>query len=486
MLNTPTTVHAIGEISRDADRNLCDQLADRYAERISQGLLLPGARLPSVRDAAKRHAVSPSTIVATYDQLLARGLVAASPKRGFYVREAVHTAAHERVRQRGGDPTTATTHEPPQAPIDATALIRGMFHNITRESAPGLGTLPVAWLDLPVLHTAMRRAMVDDKRQSLSLKYGDPSGDMALRESLTVMMSGIGVIANPAQVITTVGATHALDVISRALLRPGDTVLVDDPGWAIEHARLQRMGMRLLPVPRGVEGPNLEVMRNMMQQHKPRLYVTVTVLHNPTGTSLSMSAAHQVLQLAEAHNVLIVEDDTYALFTDQALPRLSALDGLRRTLYVSGFSKIMVPGWRVGFMAVPHHLVNALVDTKLLGGLTSPALLERAMAQCIDQGALRRHAERVSQQLQAARARTQRLALDAGCTFVTPPQGLFGWVDTGVDTERVAQALLDEGWLIAPGRLFHVGGQPSTCMRINFATSQDAKFWRALTAVRGR
>jgi DNA-binding transcriptional MocR family regulator len=470
-------------LARDAGRNLSDQLADRYAQRITQGLLLPGAKLPSVRDAAKRHAVSPSTVVATYDQLLARGLVAALPKRGYYVRETVHATAHARVREKADQ---AAAPVQPQAPIDATALIRGMFHNVTRESAPGLGTLPIAWLDLPMLHSALRRAMADDKLQSSSLKYGDPAGDAKLRESLTIMMNGIGIAANTAQVITTSGASHALDIISRAVLRPGDAVLVDEPGWAIEHARLQRMGMRLLPVPRGLDGPNLEVMRNMMQQHKPRLYVTVSVLHNPTGANLSVGVAHQVLQLAEAHDVLIVEDDTYALFTHPHLPRLSALDGLRRTMYVSGFSKIMVPGWRVGYMAVPRALVHAVVDTKLLSGLTSPALMERAMAHCIDQGALRRHAERVSQQLQAARARTQRLALDAGCTFVTPPQGLFGWVDTGVDTERLAQSMLDEGWLIAPGRLFHVAGLPSTCMRINFATSQDAKFWRAFVAVRGR
>jgi DNA-binding transcriptional MocR family regulator len=163
---------------------------------------------------------------------------------------------------------------------------------------------------------------------------------------------------------------------------------------------------------------------------------------------------------------------------------MAALDGLQRTLYVSGFSKILTPSWRVGFMAVPPKLVEQLVDSKLLSTLTTPALLEQAMALCLEQGSLRRHAERVVVRLDAARQRTVQLAEAHGCRFVTPPQGLFGWVDTGADTEALAQLLHDQGWLMAPGHLFHATRRPGTLMRINFATSQDARFWQALDACR--
>ena len=176
-----------------------------------------------------------------------------------------------------------------------------------------------------------------------------------------------------AQIVTSVGATHALDIVARTLLKPGDAVLVDDPGWAVEHARLISMGMHLLPVPRGPAGPDLEVMRRLIQAHRPRLYVTVSVLHNPTGAMLSLAAAHQVLQLAEAHDLILVEDDTYAWLAPAHAPRLAALDGLRRTIYVTGFSKILAPNWRVGALAAPPALVDRIVDTKLLSSLTTPA-----------------------------------------------------------------------------------------------------------------
>jgi DNA-binding transcriptional MocR family regulator len=261
---------------------------------------------------------------------------------------------------------------------------------------------------------------------------------------------------------------------------------VDEPGWAVEFARLSRMGMRLLPVPRGPQGPDLLALANLARQHRPKLYVTVSVLHNPTGCCLPLAGAHQVLKLAEAEGFTIVEDDTYSWFAPTHAPRLAALDGLARTIYISGFSKILAPNWRVGFMAAAPQLIERLVDTKMISTLTTPALMEQAVAWCLEQGLLRRHAERVGDQLDVARQRTRRLAQAAGCDFVTPPQGLFGWVETGVDTDALAIALMDAGWLMAPGSLFHAERRARTTMRINFASTQDARFWKDFEAARER
>jgi DNA-binding transcriptional MocR family regulator len=354
-------------------------------------------------------------------------------------------------------------------------------------TAPGLGTLPADWLDLPMLQAAMRKLLTQSEGpEQLALQYGEPGGDLRLRAALGRRLGDLGIVAAPDQIVSTVGATHALDLVTRTLLQPGDAVLVDDPGWAIEYARLTQAGMRLLPVPRGADGPDLAVMQRLVEQHRPRMYVTVSVLHNPTGNSLSLAQAHQILRLAEAGDFQIVEDDTYAFMAPNHAPRLSALDGLRRTIYVSGFSKILTPAWRVGYLAASAEKIAKLTDVKLLSTLTTSPLLERAVALCLEQGQLRRHAERVLGRLDAARQRATRLASEAGCRFVTPPQGLFGWIDVGVDTERLAQRLLDVGWLTAPGLLFSATRQPGSLMRINFATAQDAKFWALLQRLRER
>jgi DNA-binding transcriptional MocR family regulator len=418
--------------------------------------------------------VSPHTVVAAYDQLLALGLIEARRQRGFFVRSTPVPAA-------------PAPHEAPPprrtAPADATELIRGMFHAPGSAPSPASGTLPADWLDLPLLGSALRRLAQGEGIAAHALQYGDPHGDLRLRTALTHKLADFGVNAQARQIVTTLGATQALDIVSRALLSPGDAVLVDEPGWAVEFARLAQLGMRVLPVPRGQNGspgPDFAQMRQLIAEHRPRLYVTVSVLHNPTGASLTLAQAHQVLTLAQAHDFHVVEDDTYAWMAPPHAPRLAALDGLQRTLYISGFSKILAPGWRVGFVAAPQALVQRLVDVKLLTSLTTPSLTEQAVAACLEQGGLRRHAERVRARLDTARARCLALALEHGCTPAAPPQGLFAWLDAGVDTDRLAQSLLDDGWLIAPGSLFHAARQPGTLMRVNVASSLDPAFWRCL------
>lgn len=457
---------------RGASLPLAEQLAQRYAHRIRERLLAPGARLPSVRDCARQHGVSPHTVVAAYDQLQAAGMVEARSQRGFFVRE---------TRPAARAPAAPTPPVTRQAPMDATALIRGMFEADAARS-PGLGTLPADWLDAPLLQSALRRLNTGDA-QAVQVSYGDPSGDLRLRHALVQRLGDLGVHTRAEQLLTTHGATHALDLIIRTQLQPGDAVLIDDPGWAVMFARLTQAGIRLLPVPRarqGAPGPDLDVLARLAAEHAPRAYLTVSVLHNPTGHSINLATAHRLLRLADEHDFFIVEDDSYGFLAPEHLPRLAALDGLRRVIYVSGFSKVLTPAWRVGYLAASAERLHALTDTKLLDGLTSSPVMERAVALCLEQGRLRRHAQRLRERLAQARQRVSALASRHGFAWGAPPDGLFGWLDVGVDTERIAQPLLDAGWLTAPGALFSVTREPGSLMRINMATSQDPAFWRTL------
>jgi len=466
-------------LMKAASHSLAEQLAGRFAERIRNRLLASGTRLPSVRQCAQQQGVSASTVVAAYDQLQAQGLVEARRNRGFFVRDSSSNMSSAHINR-----AQSATKNIANGPVDASALIRGMFHQVSSKPQPGMGVFPSDWLETSFLPAAVRKVTSASALREFSLNYGEPLGDSGLRRSLSQKLGALNVQAAPEQIITTVGATHALDIVSRTLLRAGDCVMVEEPGWAVEFARLAALGMRILPVPRRADGPDLALMAQYCQLHQPKLFVSVSVFHNPTGYCLTPGSAHRVLQLASQHNFHIAEDDTYSHLAPEHATRLSALDGLQRTIYVSGFAKILAPGWRVGFMAAPPDLVERLLNTKLLATLTTPALLEKALAWCIDQGQLRRHAERIRSRLDAARGRSVKLALAHGCSFAAEPAGLFGWVDTGVDTDALAQRMLDEGYLIAPGALFHAARHPSTLMRINFATTQEAAFWKVFARLR--
>ena len=469
-------------LMKSASQSLAEQLSARFAERIRTRLLSPGARLPSVRLCAEQQGVSVSTVVAAYDQLQAQGLVVARRNRGFFVRDSASNMPYAQAEY--AQKAIQSIAVSARAPVDAAALIRGMFHSVSHKPQPGMGVFPSEWLDAGFLLAAVRKVTSSGALRDLSFHYGEPMGDSGLRRALSQRLGALNIPADPAQIITTVGATHALDIISRTLLRAGDFVMVEEPGWAVEFARLDALGMRILPVPRSASGPDLEVMAQYCQLHSPKLFVSVSVFHNPTGYCLAPGSAHRLLQLASQHNFHIAEDDTYSHLAPDHATRLCGLDGLQRTIYVSGFSKILAPGWRVGFMAAPPDLVERLLNTKLLATLTTPALLEKALAWCIDQGQLRRHAERIRSRLDQARGRSVKLALAHGCSFAAEPAGLFGWVETGVDTELLAQRMLDEGYLLAPGALFHAARAPCSLMRINFATTQEAAFWAVFARLR--
>ncbi len=495
-------------LMKTASQSLTEQLYARFAERIRNRLLAPGARLPSVRLCAQQQGVSVSTVVAAYDQLQAQGLVVARKNSGFFVRDmAVSSSGKAGEPVNIADATTKNIASPlvgvnaspaeaagswntavwiatRHAPVDATALIRGMFHTVSKKPQPGMGVFPSDWLDNAFMPAAVRKFTSTQALRTSSLQYGEPKGDISLRRALSQKLATLNVPAAPEQIITTVGATHALDIVSRTLLRAGDCVMVEEPGWAVEFARLDALGMRILPVPRRADGPDLEVMAKYCEVHQPKLFVSVSVFHNPTGHCLPPGSAHRLLQLANQHSFHIVEDDTYSHLAPEHATRLCSLDSLQRTIYVSGFAKILAPGWRIGFMAAPPDLVERLLDTKLLATLTTPALLEKALAWCMEQGQLRRHSERIRTRLAQARARSVKLALAHGCRFEAEPAGLFGWVDTGVDTDALAQRMLDEGYLIAPGSLFHAQRPPGTLMRINFATTQEAAFWKVFARLR--
>ncbi|HET7864812.1 MAG TPA: aminotransferase class I/II-fold pyridoxal phosphate-dependent enzyme, partial [Burkholderiaceae bacterium] len=259
-------------LSREADATLTEQLSGRFAEHIRQRLIAPGARLPSVRECARRHGVSPYTVVAAYDQLLAQGLVESRKQRGFFVRDQRSEPVPAHVATRAA-PRLA-------APVSATSLVRGMFQPPGSQPMPGLGTLPAEWLDLPMLSAALRRVSGTAQLGAVSLQYGEPAGDPRLRRVLAQRLGDLGIKSAPEQIVTTLGATQALDIVTRSLLRAGDTVLVDEPGWSIEYARLAALGLRMLPVPRGEDGPDLAVMQRLIEaqppHERPRLYITVS------------------------------------------------------------------------------------------------------------------------------------------------------------------------------------------------------------------
>ncbi|MEI7959197.1 MAG: GntR family transcriptional regulator, partial [Verrucomicrobiota bacterium] len=195
-------------LMKTASQSLTEQLCTRFAERIRTRLLAPGARLPSVRQCAQQQGVSPSTVVAAYDQLLAQGLVEARKNRGFYVRELA--VALDNTAQSAttfiAQPVARGGFQAHHVPVNATALIRGMFHGSSDKPQPGMGVFPPDWLDTTFMPAAVRKVSSNRALRTFSLQYGEPAGDSGLRQSLSQKLVTHNVHATPAQIVYTATA----------------------------------------------------------------------------------------------------------------------------------------------------------------------------------------------------------------------------------------------------------------------------------------
>lgn len=476
----PTTPAAPGawQLLRDSDATLVDQIADTLGRRIEDQGLRPGTRLPSIRDLAQQLNVSRFTVVEAYDKLMARGLAESRRGAGFFVRARSGMLTVPAGRQG------AASAKMPAAParLDLNWLLRSMFQETANANQmPGsCGLLPPAWLDEDLLNSAIR-AVGRSARAGL-LGYGRPQGFLPLRQQIAATLQADNIPAHPEHnLLTTAGVTHGLDLIARLLLRPGDTVLVEDPAWFVIFGRLQAYGARIIGIPRGPSGPDVVLLEKMAAQHKPKLFIVNTAVHNPTGHTLSAGAAYDVLRLAERHDFRVIEDDTYGDLHPGSPIRLATLDRLERVILVGGYSKMLAPSLRVGYIAAAPDLVQRLTDLKMLTGLTSPELGERVVHRVLTGGQYRRHIERVRARVDDARQRCLRGLLKLGVTVDAEPYaGMFVWGDCGRDSEALARAAADEGLLLAPGSLFSPDQAPCTRMRFSVMMADAKPAWQIL------
>ena len=237
-------------------------------------------------------------------------------------------------------------------------------------------------------------------------------------------------------------------------------------------------------MPYRADGPDLDALALAVQAHRPRLLLLNTVLHNPTGTVLSAACAFRILKLADEYDFLIVEDDIYADFlpASVAASRLASLDQLRRVIYLGSYSKTLAPNIRVGFLAAAPEVAQQIANFKLLCALATPEINERIIFQVLTEGGYRKHCLRLHSKLDAAREATMARLERIGLTpFIRPQAGFVAWFDTGVDTNLLAAAGLEAGYLFAPGALFSPSQQPSTWMRVNMTTSHNPVTLKWLT-----
>ncbi|EFH10747.1 transcriptional regulator, GntR family [Pseudoroseomonas cervicalis ATCC 49957] len=444
-----------------------EEIARRLADAIERGLLAPGERLASIRAAAPHHGVSKNTMAEAYERLVASGHLEARRGAGYF---AAQLARPARPRL---PPHLAEA-------IDTVSLLREQLE-ARHEVRPGDGRPPPSWME----GSELAAQFAGGKWRpggSVEHGYGSSWGFLPLRERIALSLVERGISCSAEQVLMSFGANHALELVIRHLTEPGDTVLVDDPGYYPLFGKLRLARVRALGVPRLADGPDPEALEALLAAHRPKAFFTQSLAHNPTGGSLSPAIAHRVVRAAERHGVTLVECDPFADILPVTLPRLAALGGLGRVIHIGTFSKTLSASLRVGFVAAEPATVQALNDLKMLMVVSTSGFAERFVAHLIQGGHYLRHLRRLRRRIDTGTATAVANLAGAGWPVDTPPGGgLYLWVPLpeGLEEAALCQAAQAQGIFLAPGAIFRPGpaeaGQPAR-MRVNVAYANDPRF----------
>ncbi|WP_085026552.1 PLP-dependent aminotransferase family protein [Ensifer aridi] len=440
--------------------------------RIAGRSLTPGAKLPSIRSFAVTMKVSKSTVVEAYERLAAEGLIRSRPGSGFFVAAPLAPLSLADIGprlDRAVDPLW----------ISRQALEPG--EGVLR---PGCGWLPPSWMPEEGLRRTLRG--LARGASSTLVDYGPPLGLLPLRQLLARRLAQHGIEAPPDQIMLTESGTQAIDLLCRFLLRPGDAVIVDDPCYFNFHALLRAHQAKIVAVPYTPSGPDIDRFAAALEEHRPRLYITNSALHNPTGAVLSPLVAHRLLKLAEQWRLTIVEDDIFADFEETPAPRLAAFDGLERVVHIGSFSKSLSAAVRCGFITAPRDWIEALTDLKIATSFGGAGFSAELVLTLLKDGSYRKHMETVRQDLARAMAATvARLGEIGIIPWIEPRAGMFLWcrLPDGIDAADLARKALDKGIVLAPGNVFSHAQTAGSFLRFNVAQSQDERLFGELAAL---
>lgn len=445
------------ELDQNSPVPLYRQLFLYLKEMIRSGKLRTGERLPATRELAGLLGLNRATVAAAYELLAAEGLLRGHVGRGSFVAgsaELPSLAWHQilpPLEHMPGPPSAA-------APISFAS------------SRPSEELFPVEELRRVAEQVLTRPEVLT------VLQLGSPAGYRPLRHHLWERARAQYAARPSDDILITSGCQQALDLLQRVLVRPGDTVMVEDPVYPGLKNLFSRAGAQLVGVPVGEQGLDTEELARLLERHKPRLIVVTPNFQNPTGTTLPAASRQSLLRLAREARAILIENDIYGelRYEGRPEPLLKQLDESGDTVLVGSFSKIAFPGLRVGWVLGPKPLLARLTEAKQFCDLHTDQLSQAVLCRFAESGGLAAHLERV----RAAGAQRLHALLAAASehfpqgTFFTRPQGGMNlWVrlpeqlDAG---DLLARAQRD-GVSYLPGRYFEVSRRHPGALRLSFA-----------------
>jgi GntR family transcriptional regulator / MocR family aminotransferase len=461
-------------LDRQNSSPLYQQIGSYLRQGILSGSLAPETRLPAVRQLAQALGVNRITIETAYAELEADGLIYTRVGSGTYILPPESMPALPKAAVDAPWPLWQQELQAQKGKANALpdAMLQAAGHPHPIAFAGGIGDSHIypARDFRKVIQSVLRQDSAE------ALNYGELSGYAPLRSTIAHVLASQGIQAQPEKILITAGSQQAISLVSQLLLKPGDVILVESPTYSTALELFRALQLKIVGIPMDENGMQVEQLEKLLQLHHPKLIYTIPNFHNPTGTCLSGQRRRQLIALIDRYNVPVLEDDFVGdlRYEGRAQPALKALDPGGRVIYVSTFSKMLMPGLRVGFVAADGPFYDALVSFKRVNDLATSNLIQHALEAYVTVGRYQAHLRRSCQLYRKRRdAMLQAINryLPAGVQMNVPQGGLFIWLclPDGLSAEKLLPLACEQGVNFVPGNLFFPDGADGEhCLRLNF------------------
>ena len=444
---------------------LYQQIANRMEEMISTGSLRAGDRIPSVRHLSLQHRVSVPTVMQAYALLENRRLIEARPKSGFYVRARLANALREPLAAR---------QKPSVSSLNGFSSVLSIARDMLDTSLAPLGGAVPGDALLPLEKLAQITSSIVRRSTKTAVNYDPAPGCLPLRKELSRRSLDWGCSLDADDFLITLGASEAIHLALLAVTRPGDTVLVEAPTYYGTLNLLAQMGRKVIAIPcSACDGLDMDSVRSAVRAHPVAAILVIPNFSNPLGSLMPEANRRQLLEIAAAHDIPIIEDDIYGdLPHDGPRPlALKAMDRDDQVILCGSFSKTLAPGFRVGYLAAGKYQqrVQELKNVFNLGGPALPAL---TIAEFLRNGGYDRHLRKLGHTYRQQVCKMREAVAEVfpeGTKVSNPSGGFVIWLEMpeGVDVLPVFHEAKAAGISFAPGPLFSPDGHFQNCLRLS-------------------
>ncbi len=456
------------------------QIAQYYEGLLSSGTIAPGEKLPAIRRLAADLQVNTVTVVKAYDLLAQKQLVIKTPGSGVFA------AGGQETPCRSSDFNSDELFRD-----DEIQLIHGTEIDIPADAVNLATATPSSDL-FPVGHFKKALNEVLDRDGAAALGYDESSGFFPLREVVcSLLADSYGIAASPEHLQIISGAQQGIDIAAKAILSRNDWALLEDPTYPGASAVFASRGAGTVSVPLNRGGIDLSQLEASVKRYRPKVMYCMSEFQNPTSISYRASCRAGLLEIARTYGMYIIEDDYVSdlrFSRSRAVPLLKALDRPEdpRVIYIKSFSKLIMPGLRIGFLLSPAPILRSMLQAKHMTDISSSGLLQRAFTLYLQSGAWEEH---LAYRRELYRRRSQ-VCLDAltslkslGFRFTPPQGGVHFWLTLpeGLSARALFRQAAARGVLCAPGNVFRSGNRDyDDHIRISTAAAGEGEIRRGI------